>query len=419
VRFCISLSSGAPFAQNGVAVHTTSDQPDKADEAAAEGRRAPEKPKKRRRWWRALGVVLLALVVLLVAVRLAMPTFLRWYVNRTIDQSPLYDGQIGDIEVHLYRGAYTIDDIRLIKTSGNVPVPLFSAKRMDLAIEWGALLHGKVVGRVLMEKPELNFVDAGDEASSQTGVGGPWMDILNSLFPFDLNKAEIRDGSIHFRAYERKPPVDLYITDLQATVDNLKNIRDETTPLLATVTAEGLAMNHAKFQYEMKLDPFSYKPTFEMAMRLIGLDVTKLNDFARAYGGIDFEKGSFDLVVEVEAKEGLLEGYVKPLFRNLTVLSVPKDIKEDNPLELFWEAVVGVTTKLLSNPPRDQLATNIPLRGDMSAPQTNVFTVVMNVLRNAFIRAYLPKLQGTVAQDINPLQFGKGSVVEPNSIGKD
>jgi hypothetical protein len=401
-------------------VHTTRDRIKSADEAADSSASTPRQPKKRRRrWLRVAGVVIAVIIVALVAARLALPSFLRWYVNRTIDQNPLYDGRIGDIEVHLYRGAYTIDDIRLIKTSGNVPVPLFSAKRVDLALQWGALLHGKVVGRVLMEQPELNFVDAGDEASSQTGVGGPWLEILDELFPFDLNRAEIRDGSLHFRAYERKPPVDLYLSDLQATVDNLKNIRNDITPMLATVTAQGMAMNSGKFQYEMKLDPFSYKPTFQMAMRLIGLDVTKLNDFARAYGGIDFEQGSFDLVVEVDAKEGLLEGYVKPLFRHLSVLNIPKDVKEDNPLELFWEAVVGVTTKLLSNPPRDQLATRIPLSGDLSAPQTNVFAVVLNVLRNAFVRAYLPRLQGNVAQDINPLVFGKGSIVETGSVGKD
>jgi hypothetical protein len=268
-----------------------------------------------------------------------------------------------------------------------------------------------------MEQPELNFVDSSEESSSQTGAGGPWLEMLKDLFPFKINKAVIRDGSVHFRAFERKPAVDVFIGDLQATADNLTNIRDETTPLLSTVKASGLAMGSGRFEYEMKLDPFSYRPTFEMAIRLLRLDVTKLNDFARAYGGVDFERGFFDLVVEVNAREGLLNGYVKPLFRNLKVLS-PQDLKEDNPLEFFWEAVVGITTKLLSNPPRDQLATEIPLTGDLTAPQTNVFTVVMNVFRNAFIRAYLPKLRG-VAGDIDQVQMGKGSIIEPTSVGKD
>jgi len=73
--------------------------------------------------------------------------------------------------------------------------------------------------------------------------------------------------------------VDVYISQLMATIDNLGNIRDETNPLVSTVQATGLAMDHAKFEYKMTLDPFSYRPTFHMAMRLVGLDVTKINDW--------------------------------------------------------------------------------------------------------------------------------------------
>ena len=54
-----------------------------------------------------------------------------------------------------------------------------------------------------------------------------------------------------------------------------------------------------------------------MGMRLLGLDVTRLNDLAVSYGKFDFERGWFDLVVEAEAREGQVNGYVKPLFRNL------------------------------------------------------------------------------------------------------
>ena len=116
----------------------------------------------------------------------------------------LYDGKIGDIDVHLWRGAYSINDIRLLKTTGNVPVPLFAAKRVDLAIQWDALLHGKLVGRILMEKPELNFVDNGSSSDSQTGNGGPWLQIIRQLFPFKINEAIIHEGAIHFRAFNTR-----------------------------------------------------------------------------------------------------------------------------------------------------------------------------------------------------------------------
>lgn len=180
---------------------------------------AEAKPqKKRRSWWRIVGIFLGVVIVLLIAARLALPSFLRWYVNRTIDQNPLYDGKITDIEVHLWRGAYTITDIRLLKTTGNIPVPLFSAKRMDLAIQWDALLHRRIVGKIVIEKPELNFVDAPSESDSQTGAGGPWLQIIRDLFPFKINSCDIHDGSIHFRAFQRDPPVDVYLSHLDGSI---------------------------------------------------------------------------------------------------------------------------------------------------------------------------------------------------------
>lgn len=392
-------------------------KPVKKDDREAE----PKAKKRRRSIWRTLASLLIGFIIVLVIARIFLPYGLRWYVNRVIDKNPIYDGKIGAIEVHLWRGAYAIDDIRLIKTTGDVPVPFFAAKKIDLAIQWDALIHGKIVGRVVMEKPELNFVDDPDESKTQTGGSGggngdsAWLGMLRDLFPFKINRTVLKDGSIHFRTFQSRQPVDVYLSRLDASIDNLTNIHGETTPLMATIKATALAMDQAKFQFEMKLDPFSYYPTFQMAVRLLGLDVTKINLLTRHYGAFDFERGLFYLVVEMNAREGRLEGYVKPIFRNLVIFS-GQDLKEDNVLEAFWEALVGVTTKVLSNPPRDQFATVIPVTGDMTAPKTGVLTAVGNILRNAFIRAYLPRLQG-VAKDVDGLSFGPGSFTDSLSVG--
>src|SRR5207248_4467350 len=91
-----------------------------------------------------------------------------------------------------------------------------------------------------------------------------------------------------------------------------------------------LPIYEADFQFKMKIDPFSYRPTFQLAVRLLGLDVTKLNNFTKKYGAFDFKSGWFDLVLEVDAKEGNVEGYVKPLFRNVQIFSLVESIKNDN-----------------------------------------------------------------------------------------
>src|SRR5688572_19541789 len=380
----------------------------------AEGTR--ERPKRHRIRWTVI-IVLLAIVAVLVIARALMPWAVRDYVNRTIDRNPLYAGEVGEVEIHLWRGAYSIDDVRISKTTGNVPVPFFAAKRVDFAIQWNALIHRKIVGRVTMEEPELNFVDAPTESEDQTGGGAPWLQMIKDLFPFRINKAVVKNGSIHFRAFQTKQPVDIYLSQVEASVDNLTNIRDETKPLVSTVQATGLVMDQAKFEYKMTLDPFAYRPTFHMGMRLLGLDVTKINDLARAYGKFDFERGWFDLVVESEAREGVLTGYAKPLFRNLKIFSLTEDIKDENVLQVFWQALVGGVTSLLKNQSRDQFGTLIPFSGDLSgATRTDILATVGNILRNAFVRAYLPRLEGG-GETVEGLTFGPADLTDPISAG--
>jgi hypothetical protein len=348
-----------------------------------------------------------------------LPSVVRWYVNRTLHRNLLYDGRIGDVTLNLWRGAYSISDIRLIKKSGNVPTPLLHLQRLELAIQWSGLYHGKLVGQVIMDQPELNFVDASDDSESQTGEGGPWLQMLADLFPFQLNSVQIHDGSIHFRSYKQQKPVDVYLSHMEASIDDLTNIQGRTTPMLTTIQATAQAMDQADFQLRMKMNPFAYRPTFHMAVRLLGLDVTKTNDLARTYGQFEFKRGWFDLVMEADASEGQVQGYIKPLFRNLKVFDLSADLKDDsNPLQFFWQALLGVTTGVLKNQPHDQFGTVIPFTGDMSGPNPDLLSAIGNVLQNAFVRAYLPRLEdGT--QGFGDMEFGPASINDPTSLGEE
>jgi hypothetical protein len=153
-------------------------------------------------------------------------------------------------------------------------------------------------------------------------------------------------------------------------------------------------MDQARLELKMTLDPFSYHPTFHLAVRLLGLDVTKLNDLALAFGKFDFKRGWFDLVIEADSKEGQITGYVKPLFRNLKIFSIRQDLSEDNVLQFFWQALMGGITTALKNFHRDQFGTLIPFTADASGTtSTDILATIGNILRNAFVRAYLPRLE--------------------------
>jgi hypothetical protein len=351
--------------------------------------RAGRRSVRARRVLAALAVLLLALALLLAR----LPSLVRDYVQAALDQNQHYDGRIGELEIDLWRGGYTVSDVRIFKTDGSVPVPFFSASRIELSLEPRALLRGSFAGRMRLERPELNFVDAADSANSQTGSGGPWLAMIRDLFPFRIDSAEVEDGRVHFRAFDSDPPVDVYLSSLEGSVEDLTNIQDDLTPLFARIALKARVMDDAKIELDVALDPFSYRPTFELALRMIGLDVVRLNALSRAYAGLDFERGWFDLVVELDVKEGAVDGYVKPLFRDAVVFDLRADAGED-PLQTTWEAAVQIAAKVFENPPRRQVGTLVPLSGRLDQPRPDLLAALANVLYNAFTRAYLPNLHG-------------------------
>lgn len=358
--------------------------------------RATSTTRKKHRVRKLILPSLVVLVALLVAARVAMPWYLQRYVNRVLDRSPDYDGRVGEIDVHLWRGAYSIHNLKIVKNLQAVPVPFFEGKRVDFSLSWKALAKGALRGKIVMDEPRLNFVHGPTEDETQTGADQPWLSIINDLYPFRIDRTEVHKGEVHFEAFHKDPNVDVYLTDVEATLENLTNIEDKADPLQATMKVRATAMESGTFELDLSLDPQAHRPTFDVAMRLLQVDVNRLNSLARGYGDFDFERGQFDLVVELAAREGQLLGYAKPLFRHVKVISL-KDLREDNPLEVFWEALVGVVGEVFQNQPRDQFGTRITIRGEIDNPKTSILEIIGNVLRNAFIRAYLPRIEGRIA----------------------
>lgn len=353
----------------------------------------PRAPSKRRKT--GLTLVLSIVVLTVLAMRLYLPSLITAYLNGLLQRNPLYRGRIEEVKLNLWRGAYSVRGVHISKTTGSVPVPFITAQSVELALEWRSLIHGQIVGRLEIDRPELNFVDSSEDGETQTGGDGAWMALIDALFPFRINTALIRDGAVNLRTYEGPVPIDVHLSDIQISVSDLGNVRNETRPLVASVHASALVMDQARCECHIQLDPSSYHPTFHLSARLLGLDVTLLNDFARHYGAMDFERGWFDFVVEADAKEGILKGYAKPLFRELRILDVKSDFEDGKILEGIWQGVLSVVAFLFKNHDRDQFGTLIPFQGNLTGgTNTDLLAVFLNILRNAFIEAYLPRFEG-------------------------
>jgi len=341
-----------------------------------------------------LGEAIIAIVLLLIAVRIALPYIVKDYVNKTLSEIPGYKGIVEDIDMNLWRGAYEIEIISLVKTDGDVPVPFFSADKIDLSVQWDALFEGSLVAEIVLENPEINFVAGPSEEQSQSSVDDSWTDKVRELFPLKINRFEIHNGEIHFRDFHSDPNVDIYLNNIFASAENLTNSKDLSKTLMANINARGNAMGQGTFKLHIDINPFEKAPTFNLDAELKNIDMKKLNNFIKAYGSFDVEEGTFELYGEFAAANGKFEGYIKPLFKDLKVLSLKED--SENPLQLFWETIVGAVTGLFENQEKDQLAAKIPFSGNFEDPDANIWSTIGSVLENAFIRALIPSIEGSV-----------------------
>src|SRR5947209_3289669 len=81
------------------------------------------------------GVLLVFLAVGIFA-HFYLHAFLIRYVNEKLDRLPGYHAHLDDIGVHLVRGAYSIERLKILKNEGDVPVPFFQADTIDISIHW-------------------------------------------------------------------------------------------------------------------------------------------------------------------------------------------------------------------------------------------------------------------------------------------
>ena len=350
---------------------------------------------KRKTLWIILGSVLLLLIVF----RLLLPFILLRAVNYQLTKIPGYIGHVEDIDVALLRGAYKIRKLNLDKKGGKVPVPFFSAKVIDLSIEWRALFHGRFVGEIIVDSTSLNFVNGPTEATSQTKIDKKWQDVVDKLMPLKLNRFEINRGAIHYRDFHSSPKVDIFTHDVHIVAENLSNVKKNKELLPSTAKATAAVYGgHARL--DMKLDALNKTPTFDAKAELLSLNITNLNNFLDAYAKLDVKEGNISIYTEAAAKNGRITGYTKPLIKDLKVINWEKD--KDKPLKIAWEAIVGAVAWVFKNHSKDQLATKVVFEGSVKKPDVDIWYMIGQILYNAFIQALYPSLENSV--NINSLK---------------
>lgn len=338
--------------------------------------------------WKIIIVIAAALVVL----RLLSPFFVTRYVNSVLGSIEGYEGSISDVDIHLYRGAYKIHDLKIFTVEGDRKIPFIDIPDTDLSIEWSALFDGAIAGEVVFTHPELNFIGGTEE--KQSGEGVDWTEPIKDLMLIRINRLEINDGKIVFYDFSTEPRVDLHLDSIYLVATNLSNAESVQKALPSSVTASATSIGNGKLSLEMNINVLKRIPDLDLNLSFEGIHMPALNDFFRAYARVDVERGVFNLYTEMIIDNGNLSGYVKPIAEDVKILDWSKDKRK--PLELIWESIAGTIGEIFENQPEEQLATRVPLQGNVASVKTSAWPAIWNIFRNAFVEAFSKSTDNTV-----------------------
>jgi len=362
----------------------------------------PEQRKKRRRKRR---IIWFSIIGILIIFRLILPWIVLRYVNNKLENLEEYYGHVDDIDIHLYRGAYEIKDIRIVKKvekgQKKDTIPFFSSPSIDLSVEWSAIFDGAIVGEIGVERPIINFVKEKHQGEDVKADTADFRQLVDDLMPITINRFDIHNGEVHYRDLEAKPKLDLAIKNINLTATNLTNSSDKKDVLPATMKATAEAYQ-GKFDLNVKFDGLNKVPTFDLNTRVTGVNLVLLNDMLREYANFDVKKGTFSMYGEFAAKKGKFGGYVKPILKDLDVVQFTKE--EGNLRQILWETLIASTAEILQNQRKEQLATKIPISGSFDNAKINTWRAISFVLRNAFLNALKPSLDNSIS--INKLNEG-------------
>jgi hypothetical protein len=214
-----------------------------------------------------------------------------------------------------------------------------------------------------------------------------------------LNRIDILKSRFGFVNKAASPEYQLFFSDAQVRVENLSNQSAEGR---AVGTFAGKFMDSGKTVVNVAFQPKSKQGgDLDLKLSMNETDMTSINPLLLASANFDVNEGSFSLYSEATVRDGQVNGYIKPLFKDLDVYDAEKDADKSFGQKIR-QGIIGAVAWVLSNRPRNEVATTITLNGRIDSPQYSNWEAFVGMLKNAFISAIRPGFESSQRPGIAP-----------------
>jgi hypothetical protein len=287
----------------------------------------------------------------------------------------------------------------------NVPLDRLSTfgKRANLTLSGGALSsQGELeygpkhreakIADVTVRGLRLDYTHTTATASAEKARGKEVAKVAKDqqpAMPVEIERLRLVDGNLGLITPAKDRRVRVYVSGADLDVTNLSSgFRQGPAKarLSGHFNGSGSVRGTATFR------PTRSGPDFDLAVQVEGASLPSINDLLRAYGKFDVTQGTFSVYSEIKVHGGRIDGYVKPLFKDIKVYD-PKQDQKKPVLRKLYEKIVGGVSHILENHPREQVATVADISGPISDPNTSTWEIVVRLVSNAFVKAILPGFQ--------------------------
>jgi Domain of Unknown Function (DUF748) len=217
-------------------------------------------------------------------------------------------------------------------------------------------------------------------------------------------RLRLRDSELGLVDRSRDRPYRVFLDSTDLDVSNV-SAGFVNGPAKAELTGHFMGNGAAHARATFRADPKG--PDFDLNVAIEGAQLASMNDLLRTYAKLDVVAGTFSLYSEMTVRNGRIDGYVKPLYKDVDVYDSKQD--KDKPfLKKIYEKVVGGLSHILDNKPRDEVATVIDISGPLDNPDSSIWETAAGVLRNAFVKAILPGFE----RELGEVREGRGTKSE-------
>ncbi len=264
----------------------------------------------------------------------------------------------------------------------------------DGTLEYAPDIGMAYLKNVTVDKVQIDYVHQAATAKAEDEVGGQVVkkakelhnrpDVLVRVDQFD-----VKNGQLAYTNKATTPEYRLFFSDVDLRVTNLSNQNSEGT---STGRFRGKFMGDGPTLINLAWRPAGNGSDFNFDLRIENTDMTKLNQLVKAYGNFDVTAGTFAMYSEVSVNNGEINGYIKPFFKDVKIYDPQQEANKPF-LHKVKEGLIATLAWVVTNKPKQDIATTIDLRGKLGSPEYSSWQAFGGMLRNAFIQALRPGLE--------------------------